>query len=353
MIPNKLLPEGPFGDHLGYYSLAHDFPVLRVDHVYHRNDAIWPFTVVGRPPQEDTIFGQLIHELTGPVIPTVLPGVVGVHAVDAAGVHPLLLAIGSERYLPFLKSRCPAGTADPGQRHPRPRPIVTGEVLVDREPSRRPKLEPERHAAFFRHMLQRADWTRDLHFQTKTTIDTLDYSGGALNSGSKVVIAAVGPPRFELATELSSDLRLPDGFSNPRVVLPGVLAIEGPKFQRAGASSPPSVDSNHGAEDGPARLCSQSAIPAGFRLLVIVDDSQFVAESLRNFLWVTFTRTNPAADIHGIDAFTENKHWGCRGPLVIDARLKPHHAPPLVEDPEITRRVDSLAAPGGPLYGIL
>ena len=90
-----------------------------------------------------------------------------------------------------------------------------------------------------------------------------------------------------------------------------------------------------------------------FRLIVLVDDSQFVAESLRNFLWVTFTRTNPAADIHGIDSFTENKHWGCRGPLVIDARLKPHHAPPLVEDPEVSRRVDALAAPGGPLHGII
>ena len=68
-------PEGPFGDHLGYYSLAHEFPVLQVEHVYHRKGAIWPFTVVGRPPQEDTTFGQLIHELTGDVIPTVLPGV--------------------------------------------------------------------------------------------------------------------------------------------------------------------------------------------------------------------------------------------------------------------------------------
>ncbi len=105
VIPNKLLPEGPFGDHLGYYSLAHDFPVLKVEHVYHRDGAIWPFTVVGRPPQEDTIFGQLIHELTGPIIPSVLPGVVGVHAVDAAGVHPLLLAIGSERYWPFAETQ--------------------------------------------------------------------------------------------------------------------------------------------------------------------------------------------------------------------------------------------------------
>src|SRR5262249_34770644 len=105
--PDKLLPEGPFGDHLGYYSLAHDFPVLRVEKVYHRHDAIWPFTVVGRPPQEDTIFGELIHEITGPIIPTVVAGVHAVHAVDAAGVHPLLLAIGSERYVPYAERKQP------------------------------------------------------------------------------------------------------------------------------------------------------------------------------------------------------------------------------------------------------
>src|SRR5204863_2496108 len=104
---HRLLPEGPFGDHLGYYSLAHPFPVLNVDHVYHRDGAIWPFTVVGRPPQEDTSFGQIIHELTGPVIPTVVPGVDAVHAVDAAGVHPLLLANGRERYVPFGERRKP------------------------------------------------------------------------------------------------------------------------------------------------------------------------------------------------------------------------------------------------------
>ena len=105
--PQRLLPEGPFGDHLGYYSLAHDFPVLNVERVYHRPGAIWPFTVVGRPPQEDTCFGEIIHELTGPIIPTVVPGVHAVHAVDAAGVHPLLLAIGSERYVPYARERRP------------------------------------------------------------------------------------------------------------------------------------------------------------------------------------------------------------------------------------------------------
>jgi 4-hydroxy-3-polyprenylbenzoate decarboxylase len=186
-------------------------------------------------------------------------------------------------------------------------------------------------------MLQRADWTRDLHFQTETTIDTLDYSGGALNAGSKVVIAAVGPPRFELATEIPSDLRLPEGCKNPRLVQPGILAVEGPKYTNPQSEIP--------VPQSPPAL-------SRFRLIVIVDDSQFVAESLRNFLWVTFTRANPAADIHGVDSFTQNKHWGCRGPLVIDARLKPHHAPPLIEDPAVSRRVEALAAPGGPLHGI-
>ncbi len=362
VIPGKLLPEGPFGDHLGYYSLQHDFPVLRVEHVYHRSDAVWPITVVGRPPQEDTIFGQLIHELTGPVIPTVLAGVHGVHAVDAAGVHPLLLAIGSERYLPFLES-------------PRPQELLTqanailgqgqlslAKFLLIANHADDPKLDLNDVAAFLRHILQRADWTRDLHFQTQTTIDTLDYSGSGFNAGSKVVIAAVGPARFALAAELPGDLRLPDGFRNPRVVLPGVLAVEGPprekpSFERNPKSAIRNPKSSNTTTAGDIeRFCSayKSDAPISrFRWIVVVDDSQFVAESLRNFLWVTFTRSNPAADIQGIDAFIEEKHWGCRGPLVIDARLKPHHAPPLVEDLDVSRRVDELAALGGPLHGII
>ena len=103
--PRRTLPEGPFGDHLGYYSLKHDFPVLEIDKVYHRRDPIYPFTVVGRPPQEDTAFGKLIHEITEPMVPRQLPGLKAIHAVDAAGVHPLLLAIGSERYVPYGERR--------------------------------------------------------------------------------------------------------------------------------------------------------------------------------------------------------------------------------------------------------
>ncbi len=348
VIPNKLLSEGPFGDHLGYYSLQHNFPVLAVEHVFHRDGAIWPFTVVGRPPQEDTIFGQLIHEITSSAIPAVLPGVRAVHAVDAAGVHPLLLAIGSERYWPFAEPQRPQELLTQANAILGQGQLSLAKFLFIANHADDPTLDIHDIAAFLRHMLERADWTRDLHFQTETTIDTLDYSGGALNRGSKLVIAAVGPKQFDLATEIPSSLCLPSGFRNPRVVLPGVLAVEGPLYE---------VGQLRIADCGLRYENSnlQSAIQnlKAIRIFLLVDDTQFVAESLRNFLWVTFTRTNPAADIDGIDTFTIDKHWGCRGPLVIDARLKPHHAPPLVEDPEITRRVEALAAPGGPLSGII
>lgn len=338
----RTLPEGPFGDHLGYYSLQHDFPVLQVDRVFHRNGAIWPFTVVGRPPQEDTVFGQLIHELTGPIIPTVIPGVHAVHAVDAAGVHPLMLAIGSERYTPYQTEKAPAelltqSNAILGQGQ---MSLAKYLLIVDRADD--PRLDIADIGAFLRHVLQRADWRRDLHFQTRTTIDTLDYSGSGLNRGSKLVIAAAGEPIRELFATPAADLRLPPGFTDPRVCQAGILAVRGPAY------APHTTDADSSAES----FCSDCrAVDAlrPFPLVVIVDDSEFVAQSLSNFLWVVFTRSNPAADVYGIDSFVEDKHWGCRGSLVIDARIKPHHAPPLEEDPEITRKVDARAARGGPL----
>lgn len=342
--PDRLLPEGPFGDHLGYYSLAHDFPVMKVDAVWHRRDAVWPFTVVGRPPQEDTIFGALIHDLTSPAISAVLPGVHAVHAVDASGVHPLLLAIGSERYVPWAPERRPQelltnANAILGQGQ-----LSLAKYLWITAKEDCPELDIHDIPAFFGHILQRVDWTRDLHFQTCTTIDTLDYSGTGLNSGSKVVVAACGAVRRSLGRELPSDLSLPTGFRDPAVVMPGVLAVSAP--QHSGQPN---------CSDGiPERFCRELTA-AGWGpewpLIVLTEDSAFCAESLRNWLWVTFTRSNPAADLYGIEAFTDSKHWGCRGPLVIDARIKPHMAPPLVSDPAIVRRVDQLGAPGGPLHG--
>ena len=330
--------EGPFGDHLGYYSLAEQFPVLRVLSVHHRRGAIWPFTVVGRPPQEDTAFGALIHELTGPLIPDVLAGVRAVNAVDAAGVHPLLLAIGSERYVPYAEARRPMelltqASAILGQGQ-----MSLAKYLIIAATEDAPSLDIHDVPAFFAHVLERLDTTRDLHFVCNTTIDTLDYSGTGLNAGSKVIVAAAGQKRRVLGHELPRDLRLPEGY-DARVAMPGVLAIGAPKFD-----SPESTE----------RLCARYTdrdFP-GFPLLVLVDDSEFASKNTNNFLWATFTRSNPAIDVHGIGAFVEHKAWGCRGSVVIDARIKPHHAPPLDEDRNVTRRVDELGKRGGPLHGL-
>jgi 4-hydroxy-3-polyprenylbenzoate decarboxylase len=348
--PGKLLPEGPFGDHLGYYSLAHDFPVLRVEHVWHRADAVWPFTVVGRPPQEDTAFGQLIHELTGPAIPSVVRGVRAVHAVDAAGVHPLLLAVGSERYTPYERERRPQEILTQANALLGQGQLSLAKYLLIAAGEDDPQLDIHDVAAFLAHVLARFDPQRDLHFQTSTTIDTLDYSGTGLNAGSKLVMAAAGPRRRELPTVLPADLRLPEGLAAPRVCLPGVLAVEGPRFAASAAGGV------HGADLALARLLDEIPLDAPlcrFPLVVVADDAGFTSASLSNFLWVTFTRSNPAADVYGVRAFVQQKHWGCRGSLVIDARTKPHHAPPLEPDPEVARRVESLAAQGGPLHGII
>ncbi|MBN9121299.1 MAG: UbiD family decarboxylase [Planctomycetes bacterium] len=349
--PTRTRPEGPFGDHLGYYSLTHDFPVMSVEAVYHRPGAIWPFTVVGRPPQEDTTFGALIHELTGPVIPTVIPGVHAVHAVDAAGVHPLLLAIGSERYVPYATTRRPQelltlANAILGQGQ-----LSLAKYLFVVAKEDAPGLDIHDIPAFFRHLLERFDPESDLHFQTRTTVDTLDYSAGmGLNAGSKLVIAAAGPKRRDLGTTVPPELKLPDGFRDPRVVLPGVLAVGGPKCGARNAE--------RGTEDDPdvARLCvsltTHHSPLTTFPLVVVVDDSDFVSRALNNFLWAVFTCSDPANDVSGAGAFVERKHWGCRGPVVIDARLKPHMPPPLECDPVVTKRVDALFARGGPLAGI-
>jgi 4-hydroxy-3-polyprenylbenzoate decarboxylase len=336
--PRASKPEGPFGDHLGYYSLKHDFPLMRVDHVWHRDGAIWPFTVVGRPPQEDTTFGQLIHELTDPIIPSVIPGVKAVHAVDAAGVHPLLLAIGSERYMPHLESHQPQELLTQANAILGNGQLSLAKYLMIAE-DRGGRLDIHDIGAFLRHVLERFDPRRDLHFHTQTTIDTLDYSGTGFNRGSKVVIAAADRQLRELADSLPRSLALPDGFSDPRMVMPGLLAVKSPKF--FGADS----------RDDLTRFCRDVVCPtdSGVAMITLVDDSDFAARSLKNWLWVTFTRSNPAVDLDGIAGDTVDKHWGCRGAVVIDARIKPHHAPPLVEDRETLAKVDARAARGGVL----
>ncbi len=345
ITPNRTLPEGPFGDHLGYYSLQHPYPVLEVEAVYHRRDAIWPFTVVGRPPQEDTSFGKLIQEIAQPLAPVEMAGLKALHAVDAAGVHPLLLAIGKERYMPYQRSARPqeilkVANAILGYGH-----ASFAKYLFITAEEDNPRLDVHNIQEFFHHVLERVDWKRDLHFQTETTIDSLDYTGTGLNEGSKVIVATRGDKRRDLSPVVPSDLPLPSDFSNPKIVFPGVLALQ---------ASPYRDEISAGLEI--RRLGELLASTDGLDqlpLILVTEDTEFISRNLNNFLWVTFTRSNPSHDIHGVGSFIDHKHWGCTGPLVIDVRLKPHHAPPLIEDPKITSRIDALGKVGGCLHGII
>ncbi len=330
ILKNVKKPEGPFGDHLGYYSLTHDFPVMKVDKVWHRKNPLWHFSVVGRPPMEDSSFGWLIHELVAPLTPAEFPGLKSLHAVDAAGVHPLLLAVGHERYMPF-RPRVPEEILTIANHILGTGQTSLAKFLFIAAEDDDPALDTHDIPHFFDHFLARVDWSRDLHFQTKTTIDTLDYSGSGWNAGSKVVAACRGEKRRTLATNVPGRFSLPVGFSDPCFCLPGILAIKAPKFE---------VEST--ARVQAEWLCTHlSQYPLeDIPLVLLVDDSQFTAATLNNFVWVAFTRANPSHDIYGVGSFTEHKHWGCKGPLVLDARKKPQHAPELVEDPAASKRAE-------------
>ena len=336
-------PEGPFGDHLGYYSLQHPFPVMKVHKVYARNGAIWPFTVVGRPPQEDTSFGQLIHDMTGDAIPNEIPGVKEVHAVDAAGVHPLLLAVGSERYTPYMPTKQPAELLTIANHI-----LGTGQLSLAKFLFITADDHNTIHAhdipSFFHYVLLRIDLTRDIHFYTNTTIDTLDYSGTGLNSGSKVVFAAYGDIQRTLATEVPMMMKELQHYKNALLVLPGVICMQVQPFTTYQKQQEEIALLNDQLKDKTAAI---SEVP----FIILCDDASFTAASINNFLWVTFTRCNPSHDIHGVNSFTRNKHWGCTN-IVIDARIKPHHAPAVEKDAVVEGKIDRLFRKGGSLYNV-
>ncbi|MED4127787.1 UbiD family decarboxylase [Shouchella miscanthi] len=330
IYPDDTKPEGPFGDHLGYYSLTHEFPVLKVHKVYGRKGAIYPFTVVGRPPQEDTSFGALIHEITGDAVTQELPGVKAVHAVDAAGVHPLLFAIGSERYTPFEKVNQPTELLTIANRI-----LGFGQLSLAKylflTAEEEESIDIHDEAAFIQHILERIDLRRDLHFQANATMDTLDYSGTGLNRGSKVTFAAYGDKKRELCKQVPNGMKQVSGIEGASLVMPGVVAVQLEK----GFTDYEVIEAEMNQFTKRLEEVNMERCP----LIVLCDDSEFLSDSIENFLWATFTRSNPSHDIHGVNAFMKHKHWGCDA-VIIDARLKSHHAPPLVEDEEVERRVD-------------
>jgi 4-hydroxy-3-polyprenylbenzoate decarboxylase len=343
VYPNENKPEGPFGDHLGYYSLRHPFPLMRVHKVYAKENAIWPFTVVGRPPQEDTAFGGLIHEISGSAIPNEIPGVKEVHAVDAAGVHPLLLAVGSERYTPYLKSKRPAELLTQANRI-----LGTGQLSLAKylfiAADEQGKLNCHHVSTFFKYVFERIDLRRDLHFHTRTTIDTLDYSGDGLNEGSKLVVAAFGEKKRELKTEVPPCLREHAFAEEAICLMEGVIGIKARKFSDYSAARA-EIAAFSASLDGKQKELE------GIVQLVLFDDFKFSngAGRLNDYVWITYTRSNPSHDIYGVGEVYENKHWGCEGPMIVDARKKPHHAPELRVDQEVQQKIGRFFQKGGPL----
>ena len=289
-------PEGPFGDHYGYYSLRHDYPVFEVEWMARRRDAIYPATVVGKPRQEDFFIGDLLQELLSPLFPLVMPGVRDLWSYGETGYHSLAATVVRERY-----AREAMGSAlrilGEGQLS------LTKFLLVTDQP-----VDLRDFPATLEHLLARTHPQTDLYVLGNTSMDTLDYTGPAVNRGSKGIWLGLGPAVRELPREFRPAVPPPSGVTDVRVFCGGCLVVGGPSF----ASDP-----------GAAQRIASHAAFAGWPLLVLTDEPARAARSSMNFLWTTFTRFEPAADVHASSQRIVRNHLAYEPPILIDARLKP------------------------------
>jgi UbiD family decarboxylase len=322
--PRVRQAEGPFGDHYGYYSLRHDYPVFEIERWARRHDAIYPATVVGKPRQEDFFIGDLLQELLAPLFPLVMPGVVDLWSYGETGYHSLAAAVVKQRY----KREAMASAfriLGEGQLS------LTKFLLVLDQAS-----DLRDFRGVLEHVLARARPETDLYVFSNLSMDTLDYTGPAVNEGSKGVLLGVGDPVRDLPREFRPGVPPPPEVTDVRVFCGGCLVIGGP---------PSAADPGAGA-----RLAAHPAF-AGWPLLVLTDEPGRAARSAMNFLWTTFTRFEPAADLHAARSRVVRHHVVCEAPLLIDARLKPGFPAELSCDPEtaatVTRRWREYFPEGG------
>ena len=293
--PHERRPEGPFGDHYGYYSLLHDYPVLRVGRIARRRDAIFPATVVGKPRQEDFFIGDLLQELLSPLFPLVMPAVERLWSYGETGYHSLSAAVVKQRYAREAMASAFRILGE-GQLS------LTKFLLVTDQP-----VDLKDFPATLEHLLARTRPETDLYVFSNLSMDTLDYTGPAVNLGSKGIWLGLGDPVRELPREFSA-AELPAGVSEVRVFCGGCLVVGAPAV---------GLD-----PDAPARVASHPAF-ARWPLIVLTDEPERAARSPINFLWTTFTRFEPAADVHAAATRVVRNHLAYTPPVVIDARLKP------------------------------
>lgn len=309
--PRVRRPEGPFGDHYGYYSLQHDYPIFQVDRVAHRHDAIYPATVVGKPRQEDFFIGDLLQELLSPLFPLVMPGVRQLWSYGETGYHSLAGAVVRERYRREAMASAFRILGE-GQLSLQKFLLVTDRAVDLKD-----------FKATLTHVLERTRPETDLYVFSHLSMDTLDYTGPRVNEGSKGVWLGLGDPVRDLPRAFQASA-LPPGVRDARVYCPGCLVISGPAY----ADEP----------DAAARLAAAPAF-ADWPLVVLSDDAARATASDMNFLWTTFTRFEPAADIHAADRRIVRNHVSFVGPVLIDGRMKPWYPKELTCQPEIADRV--------------
>ena len=308
--PHERKPEGPFGDHYGYYSLQHDYPVFHVDAVFHRRDAIYPATVVGKPRQEDFFIGDYLQELLSPLFPLVMPGVRSLWTFGETGFHSLCAAVVRERY---AREALVSGFRILGEGQL----SLTKFLMLTDTP-----LDLRDFPRLLEHVLARFVPATDLFIFANTSMDTLDYTSGKVNQGSKAIMLGLGEARRELPREFRGEL--PNGVSRAEVFCAGCLVVEGADYSEAPQQA--------------ARLAREQAFAAW--PLIILHDNADVAGSTTDFLWATWTRFEPAADIHAAETEVVRHHLAYKGPIVIDARLKPGFPAELIVRDDIARLVD-------------
>jgi len=305
-VPAKLRkPEGPFGDHYGYYSLRHDYPVFEVSHLARRKDAIYPATVVGKPRQEDFFIGDLLQKLLSPLFPLVMPAVTSLWSYGETGYHSLAAAVVKQRY----KREAMASAfriLGEGQLS-----LTKFLIVLDRD------VDLADFKAVLTHLLERTQPETDLFVFSNVSMDTLDYTGPTVNEGSKGVWLGVGDPVRRLPAEFRSSVELPAGARDPRVFCPGCLVVGAPT-----------------ASDEPGAAARFADHPAfkDWPLVVVTDDPARAAASVINFLWTTFTRFEPGADVHAGAKRIVRNHVSLAPPIVLDARLKPRFPKELFAD---------------------
>ncbi len=311
--PHLRHPEGPFGDHYGYDSLQHDYPIFQVSHLYHRHKAIYPATVVGRPRQEDFFIGDFLQDLLSPLFPLVMKGVQELKTFGETGFHCLAAAKVANRY-PREAFACGLRILGEGQLS-----LTKFLIITDGN------IDITDFGQLWVHVLERVQWQQDLFVFANVSQDTLDYTGPSVNKGSKAMLMGLGKEKKrELPRTFSATL--PSGCMHPKVFLPGTLVVQGTPY----SESP----------DQAKLLCESEALEQ-WSVIVLVDNCHEATSSMQDFLWTMFTRFEPAADIHARTASVNRFHVGLQPPITIDCRMKPWYTDILEVDTATKELVDS------------